>query len=575
MDPTTRRRRPIGAVTVLLALSLALGALGTAFAAGGYRGPGPIHLDNSGALPYTGRADLGDATKCDPAKPDEWHFIINGLNTPVSGSAITPPDYITAVYRDPSGAEIVDRTNRNRAEAGYTEYGHLTDTLVDAYMTLPDGQNTWGGQFLLSHAPCPRADIDPPLTIAKTATPAYERSYHWTVTKTADPSQIDTFGSSAEVGYRVGVSRDSGTDGAWQVDGGITVGNPNNFAVTATVEDTIAGGTGECTIGESDSATTEVTVPAQDSLTLPYSCTFASAPDPTGTNTATVSWASLNGLEGGTATAEAAYDFGAVVPKIVDDCVTVTDAHAPNPELGTVCAPEGSPATEFTYSRTLPVTPSTCTDHDNTAVATTDDTGTTARASASVRVCGPVAGGRSMGFWTNKNGQGIILRAGPPTGTCSVAPFLRQYAPFADLSATASCSAVANYTTKVIRAANASGASMNAMLKAQMLATALDVHFSSPTSGNPLGAPTAIGEVRMNLAKACSDLACTTFIDTSTVPTVFGGATCMRVSDMLAYAASRSNVGGSTWYAQVKSPDQEYAKDAFEMIDNERAFACL
>src|SRR5206468_12621024 len=65
----------------------------------------------------------------------------------------------------------------------------------------------------------------------------------------------------------------------------------------------------------------------------------------------------------------------------------------------------------------------------------------------------------------------------------SLCAFLRGYAPFQDLSATANCTAVASYVTTIIKAANASGATMNAMLKAQMLATALDVYFSDPALG--------------------------------------------------------------------------------------------
>ena len=45
---------------------------------------------------------------------------------------------------------------------------------------------------------------------------------------------------------------------------------------------------------------------------------------------------------------------------------------------------------------------------------------------------------------------------------------------FKDLSATATCTQVATYVYNVVKAANASGTAMNAMLKAQMLATALD-----------------------------------------------------------------------------------------------------
>ena len=63
--------------------------------------------------------------------------------------------------------------------------------------------------------------------------------------------------------------------------------------------------------------------------------------------------------------------------------------------------------------------------------------------------------------------------------------FLKSYAPFSDASAP-----LKTYVTKIINAAGASGAAMNPMLKAQMLATALDVFFSNPAlGGNKLDAP--------------------------------------------------------------------------------------
>ena len=52
----------------------------------------------------------------------------------------------------------------------------------------------------------------------------------------------------------------------------------------------------------------------------------------------------------------------------------------------------------------------------------------------------------------------------------------------------------------------------------------------------------------------------------------FGGASCMTVSQMLTYAASQSNVGGSFWYANVKNT-QFLAKDTFDAINNQLAFA--
>jgi hypothetical protein len=59
---------------------------------------------------------------------------------------------------------------------------------------------------------------------------------------------------------------------------------------------------------------------------------------------------------------------------------------------------------------------------------------------------------------------------------------------------------------------------------------------------------------------------CTIFENTSSA---FGGATSLTVSQMLAYAASQSNAGGTVWYSQVKAT-QELAKDAFDALNNEK-----
>ena len=112
---------------------------------------------------------------------------------------------------------------------------------------------------------------------------------------------------------------------------------------------------------------------------------------------------------------------------------------------------------------------------------------------------------------------------------------------------------------------------MNPMLKAQMLATALDVYFSDPALGsNKIGAPGPIGSASIDLTKICTNIGiCTTFINSSSA---FGGAASMTVSQILAYAAGQSNSSGSTWYANVKSTE-ELAKDVFDAINNQVAFA--
>ncbi len=291
------------------------------------------------------------------------------------------------------------------------------------------------------------------------------------------------------------------------------------------------------------------------SVDVEYSCSFAAQPAYYSdlVNVATATWdAASYHTPNGSASGEATFQF--TLPEVViNKIVTVTDSYAGT--LGTVTGTDAEPwaLEEFNYSRTVSVPSTNCVEYPNTA--TIVEIGLSA--SRLVRVCGPLqTGALTMGFWQNKNGQALIKNAGVVEGTtiCKLTPFLRQYAPFQDLSASANCTAVATYVTNVIKAANASGSSMNAMLKAQMLATSLDVYFKG------------IGGVLVDL----------TYIKAGggyqDVSAAFGGATSLTISQMLAYAASQSNAGGSMWYGNVKSM-QELAKNAFDAINNQWIFA--
>jgi hypothetical protein len=186
----------------------------------------------------------------------------------------------------------------------------------------------------------------------------------------------------------------------------------------------------------------------------------------------------------------------------------------------------------------------------------------------------------TMGFWRNKNGQAIITGQAK-TGVCPSATWLRQFLPFQDLSASATCKDVAAYVTNVINNATAAGSSMNPMLKAQMLATALDVYFSDPAlGGNKIGAVVPIGSIAIDLTKVCKMIdnsggsgTCSGVFEDARP--AFGGANCptTTVISLLTYAASQSNLGGSTWYANVKAT-QELAKNTFDAINNRVAVTC-
>jgi hypothetical protein len=417
------------------------------------------------------------------------------------------------------------------------------------------------------------------LTVLKDADGSDTKTWKWTIEKAVDKTKITALNGTATFNYTVTVSHDGGTISDVKVTGTISVFNPNvddldNIVPVGSVsiEDKLSDGT-VCVVNGGTDTGLEL---ADFENTFGYTCDLGSTlPAGSLDNTVKVTWdAQTLGNGNALSAGSAQFGFSDIVftEDQVDESIEVTDTFdGTKTTLGTVTVDDDNP-TEFEYSHEVPIPSSGCHTYDNTAAFTTNDTETTGSDDASVQACRvpPSTGALTIGFWQNKNGQGIISGQAK-TGTCASATWLRQYAPFQDLSATAKCADVATYVYNVIKAANASGASMNAMLKAQMLATALDVYFSDPAlGGNKIKAPSPIGGILIDLTVICKSIgSCNGSYEN--VSGAFGGATSLTVSQMLSYAASQSNVGGSSWYGQVKSV-QELAKDAFDAINNEVAF---
>jgi len=406
------------------------------------------------------------------------------------------------------------------------------------------------------------------LTTSKNATPAFKRTYAWALNKSVDKVLVQQVGGNATFNYSVAANQTGFTDSAWMVTGTITVTNPNNWqAVTVNVADAINNG-GSCSVSPAS-----LNVPANGSMTATYTCAYGSTPTAVAfTNTATATWdKAAYATPSGSASGTAGGAFTTPTAK-VNATATVTDVFngGPATTLGTLTATDALAyaSATYTYPKTVTVPPNDCVPYLNTATLVE----TNQRAQQTVKACGPAkTGALTKGFWQNKNGQAIITGGTATAGVCNSGTWLRGYAPFQDLSATATCVQVANYAMNVIKAADSSGASMNAMLKAQMLATSMDVYFSSAAlGGNKIGAPAPIGGVIVDLAKICKNLGgCTIYVNVSSV---FGPANSLSIAAMLNFAASQSIAGGSAWYGQVKTT-QELAKDAFDAINNEKAFA--
>ncbi|TMG48148.1 MAG: hypothetical protein E6H91_06970 [Chloroflexi bacterium] len=479
---------------------------------------------------------------------------------------------------------VTDTLGGSLGSASYTDASPKTFTYAktfstDAAGTCTNHDNTatfttnigTTGSASQSVKVCVGAD----LTVSKTALSTFTRTYASTITKSADKTLVKLLNGSATFTYTIVASETGFTDSAWVAAGKITVNNPNDWeAITANVTDAVGNG-GTCLV----TSGTSLSIPASGSKQLDYACAYATKPSPiTGTNTATASWDKTTFLTpNGSASGTAGVDF-TTPTTLVNSTITVTDTFAGL--LGTVTATNTTPfATRtFTYTRTVPAPAHDCVSVPNTASFTASDGPATGSASQTVSVCRipPLTGALTMGFWQNKNGQGIILGGASTAGVCNSGTSLRTYAPYQDLSATATCSQVAAYVYNIIKVANSSGDSMNPMLKAQMLATALDVYFSDPAlGGNQIKAPAPVGGVKIDLTQICAMI---DSIGSSTcsgsyenVSGSFGGATSLTVSQMLTYAASQSNVGGSTWYGNVKAT-QQLAKDAFDAINNQVAF---
>jgi hypothetical protein len=418
-----------------------------------------------------------------------------------------------------------------------------------------------------------------PPTVSKTASGAYTDTYTWTIKKCVDKTLVKQAGGNVTFNYTVKVSNDGGTITGVKVTGTITVNNNSIFDITGTVTDSLSDGT-VATVGVTPSFGNNFSVAAGGSATINYEADLASLPASSIDNTATFTWADQKASDGTVEiqAGSASYKFPAVsfTATLVDDCVCVTDTFAGTKStLGKVCNTDNNPTT-FTYSHTVPAPANGCVSYCNTAVYATDTTGNTGSASAKVTVCGPeLTGALSMGFWQNKNGQGIICAAAEP----ALANWLKAYKPFADLTATTG-SGVATYVYNIIKAASAAGTTMNPMLKAQMLATALDVYFSDPAlGGNKINAPHPIGGDVIDLTTICNMIdgsggTSTCGASYENVSSAFNGATSLTVSQMLTYAASQCTVAGglSGWYGQVKAT-QQLAKDGFDAINNGVAFA--
>jgi hypothetical protein len=491
-------------------------------------------------------------------------------------------------------------------------------------------------------------------TISKDAAGTFDKEFVWSIAKGVTPSSVTkAAGTTQKLSYTVTASHDGGTVGNVKVEGTISVFNCNTNLdgsiapmTIDSVTDTLSSSQA-CTVSDATESDNSTVVSATSGGTLidaqsdfAYSCDLGSTlPGGPLDNTATVNWSeqTITFDNGDALLAAGSADF--TFPKIkftenaLDNCATVTDTFngGSDDTLGYVCVDpvsrsnlngsladfsaahsyttgtSGPGAWVFKYSRTVDVTLG-CVTYRNIGSFVDNSTPTNGgSADASARVCGR-SGALTMGFWQNKNGQGIIKNYCGGTSGTGLGAFLDGYNPFA--AAPTTCGTVGStsnanlvgYIYNIIKVANCSGpasAPCNKMLRAQDLATTLDVYFSDPAlGGNRIGSfsglagsQPVIGSLKMDLTQVCNMLDASGGTATCSgtyqnASNVFGVASpgCKTVSYMLGYANAdgtafsngnpvATSPAGATWYTNNK-PKQVLAKNAFDAINNEAAIGC-
>jgi uncharacterized repeat protein (TIGR01451 family) len=226
------------------------------------------------------------------------------------------------------------------------------------------------------------------LTSSQTATPAFTRSYGWTIGKSVDQTSVTTSADTATFTYDVVVTKSAPADSGWKVTGAITVTNPNTFSV-ADVLVTELGVDNGGTCGSNGPGAIGTLGPGQ-SAAVGYACTYVARPaQATGTNTANVSWtlATTGGPETQSQTISQPFAFGEP-SATVHDSVDVADSFDGARSATIPGGASVNASRTFAYSRTVTVPASGCWTYDNTATVTPTDTPTALPgASVGVVVC--------------------------------------------------------------------------------------------------------------------------------------------------------------------------------------------
>jgi hypothetical protein len=333
--------RTLAGLTTVVALAAVFVAV-----AGAFNSPGKPTKTGVDTITWTGQGVKGGSLgsiECDASHTPYllWVLAPSGTVT-VNGS--TP---VLTLGGTGSGSYYAGDGSNSSSVHFLTPYFDPSGLTASASMTILTLKNgTWN--LVISHG-CPTPKD---LTVSKTATPSFTRTFPWTIDKSATPETVYSAGggTSDQTMYTVAVTKGDPVDSAFAVSGTITVHNPNPYAVNG-----VSLVDGSCVVSPAS-----VDVAANADATATYTCSFAGNPG-SGTNSATATWPDI-GSPNTSATATADYAFGDPT-SIVDDEIDVTDTNGQSWHF----AASGSQSYPMTFSGDPA---GTCTPHENTATIT-------------------------------------------------------------------------------------------------------------------------------------------------------------------------------------------------------------
>jgi hypothetical protein len=194
-------------------------------------------------------------------------------------------------------------------------------------------------------------------------------------------------------------------------------------------------------------------------------------------------------------------------------------------------------------------------------------------ATVTVSEC-PVGCALTMGFWKGPNGTKVINSDCGGLHTYLLGFNAFKDVPVASVDSKGNCS-LNTYVQSIIQGANAGNATMCSMLRAQMLATALDVYFNNG-KWTTYGLCSGIGCVDLTYIGKCTDNTSTSTSNLAgyqSATSVFG-CSCDTVTDILSKADTQffaSPCNATTTAAKITAG---IAKDTFDSINNGFARKC-